>query len=46
MLTEAGFSETRIDINEQTREFIRDWLPGTGAESYVASATVQAVKKR
>jgi arsenite methyltransferase len=46
MLTEAGFSEIRIDINEQSREFIHDWLPGSGAESYVASATIQAVKRR
>jgi arsenite methyltransferase len=45
ILTAAGFAEIRIDINERSREFIRDWLPGSGAESYVASAAIQAVKR-
>ena len=44
MLTASGFSAIRITINEQSREFIRDWLPGSGAESYVASATIQALR--
>jgi len=46
MLAESGFADIRITINEQSREFIRDWLPGSGAESYVASATIQATKRR
>jgi arsenite methyltransferase len=46
MLATAGFSDIRITINKQSREFIRDWLPGSGAESYVASATIQARKRR
>ena len=45
MLAAAGFSDIRIAINEQSREFIRDWLPGSRAESYVASATIQAIKR-
>jgi len=44
MLVASGFSQIRITANEQSREFIRDWLPGSGAESYVASATIQATK--
>jgi len=44
MLTEAGFEEVRIDVKESSREFIRDWLPGSGAENYVASATIEAIK--
>jgi hypothetical protein len=46
MLAAAGFAEIRITINEQSRDFIRDWLPGSGAESYVASATIQVTKRR
>jgi arsenite methyltransferase len=45
MLAESGFSDIRIAINEQSREFIRDWLPGSRAEDYVASATIQATKR-
>jgi arsenite methyltransferase len=46
ILERTGFSDIEITVNEQSREFIRDWLPGSGAESFVASASVQAVKRR
>ena len=46
MLTASHFTDIRITINEQSREFIRDWLPGSGAESYVASAMIEATKRR
>ena len=46
MLTASRFTDIRITINEQSREFIRDWLPGSGAESYVASAMIEATKRR
>jgi arsenite methyltransferase len=44
MLAGAGFSAVRIAVNEQSRDFIRDWLPGSGAEAYVASAAIEATK--
>jgi ubiquinone/menaquinone biosynthesis C-methylase UbiE len=44
MLTASGFSEINIEVNEKSREFVRDWLPGSGAENYVASAIIQATK--
>lgn len=40
----AGFKDIRIDVSEASRETIRDWFPGTGAEKYVASATIAATK--
>ncbi len=40
----GGFEEIRVDVKEQSREFIRDWMPGSGIENYVASATIEAVK--
>jgi SAM-dependent methyltransferase len=46
MLSSSGFSDIGITINEQSHEFIRDWLPDSGAEEYVASATIQASKNR
>lgn len=44
LLREAGFQNIRVEIQEQSREFIRDWLPGSGVEDHVASATLEAVK--
>lgn len=43
-LREAGFAEISIRVNEASREMIRGWMPGTGAERYVASASIEAVK--
>ncbi|MBK6464916.1 MAG: arsenite methyltransferase [Myxococcales bacterium] len=44
LLRVAGFESVRVDVNEQSRDFIRGWLPGSGVEDYVASATIEAVK--
>lgn len=43
-LREAGFSDVRVSVKEESRAFIKDWLPGSGVEDYVASATIEAVK--
>jgi arsenite methyltransferase len=44
MLTDAGFGDVRIDIKEGSRAIVGGWLPGSGAEDYVASASIEAVK--
>jgi arsenite methyltransferase len=44
LLRDAGFEGIRVDVKEASREFIRDWMPGTGVEDHVASATIEAVK--
>jgi SAM-dependent methyltransferase len=44
LLRAAGFDDIRVDVKEESRTFIRDWMPGSGAEKYIASATVEAVK--
>ena len=46
LLHAAGFESIRVDVQEASREFIRDWMPGSGVENYVASATIEAVKPR
>ena len=44
MLTEAGFAEVAVRPRPQSRAFIKDWMPGTGVEDYIASATIEATK--
>jgi SAM-dependent methyltransferase len=43
-LEKAGFQDVRIEINEGSRELISQWAPGSGAENYVASALIHAVR--
>jgi arsenite methyltransferase len=43
-LTDAGFTDVRIDVKPGSRDFIRDWLPGSGSEDYIASAAIAATK--
>jgi arsenite methyltransferase len=44
MLQGTGFESIRIKPKEESRTFIRDWMPGSGIEDYVVSATIEAVK--
>lgn len=43
-LKAAGFSNIEIKPKEESREFIKDWAPGTGASDYVVAATIEAIK--
>jgi SAM-dependent methyltransferase len=44
LLEEAGFESIRVALEEESRTFIRDWMPGSGVERYVASAKIEAIK--
>jgi SAM-dependent methyltransferase len=44
MLTEAGFTSIRIRPRDESRTFIKEWMPGAGIENYVVSATIEATK--
>ena len=44
MLTDAGFTDIQIDIIDSSRETIRQWMPDSGLENYVASANIQAIR--
>ena len=44
MLKQAGFSAVTVEIKEESRAFIKDWLPGSGIENYVRSALITAGK--
>ncbi|MCA9529503.1 MAG: arsenite methyltransferase [Myxococcales bacterium] len=44
LLEAAGFEDVEVNVRVESREFIREWLPGSGVEDFVASATIEAVK--
>jgi arsenite methyltransferase len=44
VLQGAGFESVRITPRTEISACIADWMPGTGAENYVASATIEARK--
>ncbi len=44
MLADAGFENVRILPKDESRDFIRDWAPGRGVETYVVSAYIEASK--
>ncbi|MCX8033282.1 MAG: arsenite methyltransferase [Thermoleophilia bacterium] len=43
-LAAAGFENIEINVNEKSREFIKDWQPGAGLDNYIASAEIKAIK--
>jgi arsenite methyltransferase len=44
MLKSAGFHDIAVNPKENSKTFIKDWAPGSGAENYVVSADIMAVK--
>jgi ubiquinone/menaquinone biosynthesis C-methylase UbiE len=44
ILENTGFTNISIQIKEQSRDFIKEWFPGTMAEEFVRSAEIQAGK--
>jgi len=44
IMQQAGFKEIKIQPKDESREFIKDWAPGSNIEDYVVSATIQATK--
>jgi SAM-dependent methyltransferase len=44
MMREAGFDQIRIEPKDESKEFIKDWAPGSNVTDYVVSATIEAIK--
>ena len=44
MLSDCGFTEIQIEIEEESGQFIQDWSPGDNPEDYIRSAQITAVK--
>ncbi|NGZ75056.1 arsenite methyltransferase [Saccharibacillus alkalitolerans] len=44
MLERSGFADISIEPKEESRSFIRDWVPGAQIDDYIRSAVIRAVK--
>jgi SAM-dependent methyltransferase len=44
MLAAVGFTNIRIQPKDESKSFIRDWVPGSQLEDYLVSAIIEAVK--
>ncbi len=44
ILSDVGFIRIRIAPKDESREMIREWVPGSNIHDYVLSATIEAVK--
>ena len=43
-MAQAGFVDIAVAVNGNSAAFVANWLPGSGAEDFVAGADVTAVK--
>lgn len=44
MLQEAGFQNIKIQTRDESRELIKEWVPGKNVHDYIVSATIEAIK--
>jgi SAM-dependent methyltransferase len=44
MLHESGFKNIRVAPKDESKSFMREWVPGTDITDYVISASIEAVK--
>ncbi|NBD23072.1 arsenite methyltransferase [Paenibacillus glycinis] len=46
MLRTSGFENIVVEPKDNSREFIKDWVPGANMDDYIQSAVIQATKSR
>lgn len=44
MLAQSGFKDVVVEPKDDSKEFIKDWVPGANIENYIASAVIKGVK--
>jgi len=45
ILADVGFADIQIAPKDESREFIREWVPGRNLEEYIQSASIEARKR-
>jgi arsenite methyltransferase len=45
MLTQSGFIDVVVEPKDESKAFIKDWVPGSNVQNYIASAVIKAVKR-
>lgn len=43
-LQRLGYERVSLMLKEESRDFIKDWIPGSKAEDYVVACEITAVK--
>lgn len=44
MLQQSGFTEITIEPKDESKSFIKDWIPGADIDQYIVSAVIKAIK--
>lgn len=44
MLNRSGFTEVVVEPKDESKAFIKDWIPGSNIQDYIVSAVIKAVK--
>jgi len=44
LLKSLGFVNVSVTLKEESRDYIKNWLPNSGCENYVVSASVTGRK--
>lgn len=44
MLTKSGFIDVIVEPKDESKTFIKDWVPGANVQNYIASAVIKGIK--
>jgi arsenite methyltransferase len=44
MLTQSGFTNVVVEPKDDSKAFIKDWVPGANVENYIVSAVIKGIK--
>ncbi|WP_410512408.1 arsenite methyltransferase [Paenibacillus sp. BR2-3] len=45
MLAESGFTNISIEPKDESKAFIKDWIPGANMDNYIVSAVIKGTKE-